>query len=545
MGTVMLISRTVEEYAMGIQVEQQGFQIAQLPGIAFICRAALLSGLQHSTSKAEKQCCKVKPFPPSYGYSYDMLAKRVRYPEESLPDFRMWESCGTMPLVGGFSHRSSFSPTSSFQHCSIPTSYTLIAQRYCKKDRRYLRKFTRSVEQHRNAWTGEMGDPKKSRRPETSSGTIPTCENQGSNSAGNRACGVYPVSSNSMLRVLSYADKATTNNVRTMFSRVTVKARTQKRNNSTDILMKASVYTVSWKGTLVVRDWLAGITWFRRRTREEKAAQVLHGQQSGPAAPILADQQARPADVRRGARQTHLRRSEDRWQVNVARSRIHAHSSTVAAVSGDLFTGTGNQRASTRYGLPEERIQIRKINRTRGGGGRMGRLVNTTEENRFVKFLHSMKLKTSAICKERRKVMWLQHQAKIVKRQEESKTKQRNHLCPCVAQQSQRHKDSKKAPLVLSGHFNTARDHYVRYSDMTDSRTVQFNTARDHYVRYSDMMDSRTGRLQVGQCKSVSRRHQVTSASQLRGYPTTEELRALSRYHSVAGESRFPVQAVS
>ncbi|KAJ8898526.1 hypothetical protein PR048_003886 [Dryococelus australis] len=51
----------------------------------------------------------------------------------------------------------------------------------------------------------------------------------------------------------------------------------------------------SWKDTLVVRDWLASVTWLR-----------------GPAGPIPADQQARPADVRRGARQTHPRRSEDK-----------------------------------------------------------------------------------------------------------------------------------------------------------------------------------------------------------------------------------------
>ncbi|KAJ8872400.1 hypothetical protein PR048_026004 [Dryococelus australis] len=63
------------------------------------------------------------------------------------------------------------------------------------------------------------------------------------------------------------------------------------------------------RGTLVVRDWLAGITWSRRRTRKGKAVVNFVGGR-GPAAPILADQQARPADVRRGARQTHPRRSE-------------------------------------------------------------------------------------------------------------------------------------------------------------------------------------------------------------------------------------------
>ncbi|KAJ8884853.1 hypothetical protein PR048_011049 [Dryococelus australis] len=43
------------------------------------------------------------------------------------PDFRMWELCRTMPLVGGFSRGSPASPAPSFQHCSIFTSTTLIS----------------------------------------------------------------------------------------------------------------------------------------------------------------------------------------------------------------------------------------------------------------------------------------------------------------------------------------------------------------------------------------------------------------------------------
>ncbi|KAJ8867547.1 hypothetical protein PR048_031349 [Dryococelus australis] len=42
------------------------------------------------------------------------------------PDFRMWESCRTMPLVGGFSRGSPVSPAPSFRRCSILTSITLI-----------------------------------------------------------------------------------------------------------------------------------------------------------------------------------------------------------------------------------------------------------------------------------------------------------------------------------------------------------------------------------------------------------------------------------
>ncbi|KAJ8872671.1 hypothetical protein PR048_026282 [Dryococelus australis] len=52
-------------------------------------------------------------------------AIRVQSPAGS-PNFIMWESCRTMPLVGGFSRGSSVSPASSFRRCSILTSVTLI-----------------------------------------------------------------------------------------------------------------------------------------------------------------------------------------------------------------------------------------------------------------------------------------------------------------------------------------------------------------------------------------------------------------------------------
>ncbi|KAJ8897722.1 hypothetical protein PR048_003072 [Dryococelus australis] len=53
-------------------------------------------------------------------------AIRVQSPAGSLSDFRMWESCRTMPLVGGFSRGSPVSPVLSFRPCSILTSITLI-----------------------------------------------------------------------------------------------------------------------------------------------------------------------------------------------------------------------------------------------------------------------------------------------------------------------------------------------------------------------------------------------------------------------------------
>ncbi|KAJ8870790.1 hypothetical protein PR048_027089 [Dryococelus australis] len=50
-------------------------------------------------------------------------AKRAQSPAGSLPDFRNWESCRTMALVGGFSLESSGIPALAFQRCSILTSF--------------------------------------------------------------------------------------------------------------------------------------------------------------------------------------------------------------------------------------------------------------------------------------------------------------------------------------------------------------------------------------------------------------------------------------
>ncbi|KAJ8893762.1 hypothetical protein PR048_006362 [Dryococelus australis] len=61
-------------------------------------------------------------------------------PGRVTPDFRMWESCRTMPLVGGSSRGSPLSPAIS---------------------------------------QGKREIPEKTRRPAASSGTIPTCENPG------------------------------------------------------------------------------------------------------------------------------------------------------------------------------------------------------------------------------------------------------------------------------------------------------------------------------------------------------------------------------
>ncbi|KAJ8889447.1 hypothetical protein PR048_008946 [Dryococelus australis] len=69
---------------------------------------------------------------------------RGTIPGRVSPDFCMWESCRTMPLVGKFSRGSPVSSTLSFQHYSILTSITLIgSQDLDIKSRPYL--FTQTI----------------------------------------------------------------------------------------------------------------------------------------------------------------------------------------------------------------------------------------------------------------------------------------------------------------------------------------------------------------------------------------------------------------
>ncbi|KAJ8866150.1 hypothetical protein PR048_033674 [Dryococelus australis] len=60
-------------------------------------------------------------------------ANRVQSPAGS-PDFCKWESCRTMPLVGGFSRGSPVSPAPSFRSCSIFTLITLIGSQDLAQD---------------------------------------------------------------------------------------------------------------------------------------------------------------------------------------------------------------------------------------------------------------------------------------------------------------------------------------------------------------------------------------------------------------------------
>ncbi|KAJ8874150.1 hypothetical protein PR048_024992 [Dryococelus australis] len=51
-------------------------------------------------------------------------ANWAQSPVGSLPDFRLWESCQTMPLVSGFSRGSPVYPALSFRRCSMFVSIT-------------------------------------------------------------------------------------------------------------------------------------------------------------------------------------------------------------------------------------------------------------------------------------------------------------------------------------------------------------------------------------------------------------------------------------
>ncbi|KAJ8894187.1 hypothetical protein PR048_006797 [Dryococelus australis] len=51
-------------------------------------------------------------------------ANRLRTPAGPLPDFRLWESCRTIPLVDGFSRGSPVSHAFAFRRCSVFTSFT-------------------------------------------------------------------------------------------------------------------------------------------------------------------------------------------------------------------------------------------------------------------------------------------------------------------------------------------------------------------------------------------------------------------------------------
>ncbi|KAJ8897650.1 hypothetical protein PR048_002999 [Dryococelus australis] len=94
-------------------------------------------------------------------------ANRVQSSAASLPDFRKWESCRTMPLVGRFSRDLPFPRNflPALLHTNLASSSSALK--------------TSMLRARRNKRAGEREIPEKTRRPKASSGTITTCENPG------------------------------------------------------------------------------------------------------------------------------------------------------------------------------------------------------------------------------------------------------------------------------------------------------------------------------------------------------------------------------
>ncbi|KAJ8882865.1 hypothetical protein PR048_014679 [Dryococelus australis] len=114
-------------------------------------------------------------------------AIRVQSPAGPLGDFCMWESCRTMPLVGGFSRGSAVSPVLSFRRCSILTSITFIdCQDLYVKSRPNLFPHSEvsAVMQRRR----KREIPEKTHQPVASSDMIPTREIPASTPPGIGPC---------------------------------------------------------------------------------------------------------------------------------------------------------------------------------------------------------------------------------------------------------------------------------------------------------------------------------------------------------------------
>ncbi|KAJ8898244.1 hypothetical protein PR048_003604 [Dryococelus australis] len=99
-------------------------------------------------------------------------ASRVQSPAGSLPDFRTWESCPTMPQVSGFSRESPVIPALAFRRCCISRSIFNGSQKLSENGA------------ERECKDGKRETLEKTCRPAASSGTIPTCENAGVNQQG-------------------------------------------------------------------------------------------------------------------------------------------------------------------------------------------------------------------------------------------------------------------------------------------------------------------------------------------------------------------------
>ncbi|KAJ8871571.1 hypothetical protein PR048_027897 [Dryococelus australis] len=87
--------------------------------------------------------------PITYLFDQDAYMNQVQFPAGSPPDVRMWSSCRTMPLVGGFSRGSPVYPALSFRRNSILTSITLIGSQVL------------AVTCHHSLFTHSAGTPRK------------------------------------------------------------------------------------------------------------------------------------------------------------------------------------------------------------------------------------------------------------------------------------------------------------------------------------------------------------------------------------------------
>ncbi|KAJ8880600.1 hypothetical protein PR048_017070 [Dryococelus australis] len=106
------------------------------------------------------------------------------------PDFRMWESYRTMPLIGGFSRGSPVSPALSFRRCSILISITSRPQSSkppAQPDGARRLAVYDVLNGVAPEWKGggKREIPDKTRQPAALPGTIPTCKKSGIDPAGN------------------------------------------------------------------------------------------------------------------------------------------------------------------------------------------------------------------------------------------------------------------------------------------------------------------------------------------------------------------------
>ncbi|KAJ8891334.1 hypothetical protein PR048_010850 [Dryococelus australis] len=114
------------------------------------------------------------------------LINRVRFPVGSLPDFHMWESCRTMPLVGGFSRGSPISPVLSFRRCSTlhsphlhrisrPRNGGLLESRSPKRTRRHRKEYSLVKAVHNKIVPPFLitGEAQSGSSPASCEGTLP------------------------------------------------------------------------------------------------------------------------------------------------------------------------------------------------------------------------------------------------------------------------------------------------------------------------------------------------------------------------------------